>query len=44
MKRISFRSTNEQRANREKLPRRAALHPVRPAAVNGRCGKPPITI
>ena len=44
MKRISFRSMNERRANRERLPRRAVLHPVRPAAVNGRCGKLPITI
>lgn len=33
MKRISFRSMNERRANRERSPRRAALHPVRPAAV-----------
>ena len=32
MKRISFRSMNERRANRERSPRRAALHPVRPAA------------
>nr|DAT18787.1 MAG TPA: hypothetical protein [Caudoviricetes sp.] len=37
MKRISFRSMNERRANRERLPRRAALHPVRPAAANGPC-------
>nr|DAL90115.1 MAG TPA: hypothetical protein [Caudoviricetes sp.] len=37
MKRISFRSMNERRANRERSPRRAALHPVRPAAANGPC-------
>nr|DAV16602.1 MAG TPA: hypothetical protein [Caudoviricetes sp.] len=33
-KKISSRSANERRANRDRLPRRAALHPVRPAAAS----------
>nr|DAN14126.1 MAG TPA: hypothetical protein [Caudoviricetes sp.] len=33
-KKISSRSTNERRANRDRSPRRAALHPVRPAAAS----------
>nr|DAM96851.1 MAG TPA: hypothetical protein [Caudoviricetes sp.] len=33
-KKISSRSTNELRANRDRSPRRAALLPVRPAAAS----------
>ena len=36
-KKISSRSMNERRANRDRSPRRAALLPVRPAAANGPC-------
>nr|DAM74222.1 MAG TPA: hypothetical protein [Caudoviricetes sp.] len=43
MKRTSFRSTNERRANRERSPRRAALPPARLAAASAPCGRPPTT-